>query len=51
MTPQTERLTMAQALIRFLKNQYVERDGAENRFLPAVSASSATASWRASARR
>ena len=32
MTTQTERLTMAQALIRFLKNQYVERDGAENRF-------------------
>ena len=32
MTTQTERLTMAQALIRFLKNQYVERDGAENPF-------------------
>ena len=32
MTTQTERLTMAQALVRFLKNQYVERDGAENRF-------------------
>ena len=26
------RLTMAQALVRFLKNQYVERDGVENRF-------------------
>jgi len=28
----TERLTMAQALIAFLKSQYVERDGHENRF-------------------
>jgi 3D-(3,5/4)-trihydroxycyclohexane-1,2-dione acylhydrolase (decyclizing) len=28
----TERLTMAQALIRFLKSQYVERDGAETPF-------------------
>ena len=26
------RLTMAQALIGFLRNQYVERDGRENRF-------------------
>ncbi len=32
MTAQTERLTMAQALIKFLKNQYVARDGAENPF-------------------
>src|SRR3954454_1730038 len=28
----TRRITMAQALIGFLKNQYVERDGEENRF-------------------
>lgn len=28
----TQRLTMAQAVIRFLKNQYVERDGVENPF-------------------
>ena len=28
----TERLTMAQALIKFLKNQYVERDGVETPF-------------------
>jgi len=28
----TIRLTMAQALIRFLKHQYVERDGTEHRF-------------------
>jgi len=28
----TTRLTTAQALIKFLKNQYVERDGRENRF-------------------
>lgn len=28
----TIRMTMAQALVRFLKNQYVERDGVEHRF-------------------
>ena len=28
----TTRLTMAQALIKFLKNQYVERDGVEQPF-------------------
>jgi 3D-(3,5/4)-trihydroxycyclohexane-1,2-dione acylhydrolase (decyclizing) len=28
----TKRLTMAQAVIAFLKNQYVERDGSENAF-------------------
>ena len=28
----TRKLTMAQALLGFLKNQYVERDGVENRF-------------------
>ena len=28
----TRRLTMAQALLGFLKNQYVERDGVEHRF-------------------
>lgn len=28
----TRRMTMAQALIAFLKNQYVERDGEEHRF-------------------
>lgn len=28
----TQRMTMAQALVRFLRNQYVERDGAEHRF-------------------
>ena len=28
----TVRLTMAQALVRFLANQYVERDGTEQRF-------------------
>ena len=32
MTTQTERLTMAQALIRFIKNQYTERDGVEAQF-------------------
>ncbi len=28
----TRRLTMAQALVAFLKNQYVERDGVQNKF-------------------
>lgn len=32
----TVRLTTAQALIRFLKNQYVERDGEENQFFAGV---------------
>ncbi|MHB8088192.1 MAG: 3D-(3,5/4)-trihydroxycyclohexane-1,2-dione acylhydrolase (decyclizing) [Anaerolineaceae bacterium] len=32
----TIRLTMAQALIRFLKNQYVERDGKETPFFAGV---------------
>src|SRR3954467_11138659 len=29
---QTRRITMAQALVGFLKNQYVERDGQEHKF-------------------
>lgn len=33
----TCQLTMAQALIRFLKCQYVERDGVEHLFLSAAS--------------
>ena len=33
---QTLRLTMAQALVRFLDNQYVELDGEENRFVNAM---------------
>ena len=32
----TIRLTMAQALVRFLANQYVERDGMEQRFFAGV---------------
>jgi len=32
----TIRLTMAQALIRFLKNQYVERDGVETPFFAGI---------------
>jgi 3D-(3,5/4)-trihydroxycyclohexane-1,2-dione acylhydrolase (decyclizing) len=32
MSSETVRLTMAQALLRFLEQQYVERDGAEARF-------------------
>lgn len=33
---QTRRLTMGQAIVQFLKNQYVERDGRENRFIEGV---------------
>lgn len=33
---QTVRLTTAQAILRFLKNQYVERDGRENPFFAGV---------------
>ena len=32
----TRRITMAQALLAFLKNQYVERDGVEHRFFSGV---------------
>ncbi len=32
----TRRLTMAQAMLKFLCNQYVERDGVENRFFQGV---------------
>ena len=32
----TRRMTMAQALLAFLKNQYVERDGREHRFFAGV---------------
>jgi 3D-(3,5/4)-trihydroxycyclohexane-1,2-dione acylhydrolase (decyclizing) len=32
----TRRLTMAQALLTFLKNQYVERDGEQHRFFAGV---------------
>jgi 3D-(3,5/4)-trihydroxycyclohexane-1,2-dione acylhydrolase (decyclizing) len=33
---ETRRLTMAQALIEFLKNQYVERDGQQHQFFSGV---------------
>ncbi|MDP8243065.1 MAG: 3D-(3,5/4)-trihydroxycyclohexane-1,2-dione acylhydrolase (decyclizing) [Candidatus Hinthialibacter antarcticus] len=33
---QTRRLTMAQAMVKFLSNQYVERDGVENRFFEGI---------------
>lgn len=33
---ETRRLTMAQALVTFLKNQYVERDGEQQRFFAGV---------------
>ena len=45
----TVRLTMAQALVRFLENQYIEVDGAQSRFVRGVF--TATATWWALARR
>ena len=33
---ETIRLTMAQALVRFLENQYIEVDGQESRFVRGV---------------
>ncbi|OMI36341.1 3D-(3,5/4)-trihydroxycyclohexane-1,2-dione acylhydrolase (decyclizing) [Streptomyces sparsogenes] len=36
MTDKTVRLTTAQALVRFLANQYSERDGQEQRLIPGV---------------
>ena len=32
----TIRLTMAQAIVKYLANQYSERDGVEQRFIPAM---------------
>jgi 3D-(3,5/4)-trihydroxycyclohexane-1,2-dione acylhydrolase (decyclizing) len=34
MSPMPERLTVAQALVRFLANQYSERDGVRQRLIP-----------------
>ena len=45
----TVRLTMAQALVRFLENQYMEVDGAQHRFVRGVFP--ATATWWVSVRR
>ncbi len=36
MTQNTIRLTMSQALVKYLANQYVARDGSENRFFAGV---------------
>ena len=46
----TVRLTVAQALVRFLANQYSERDGVEHRRFRAASGSSAMATLPASLR-
>ena len=46
-----ERVTVAQALVRFLAAQHIERDGGASASSPAASASSATATSPASARR
>ena len=35
-SPKTTRLTMSQALIRYLANQHVARDGSENPFFAGV---------------
>ena len=32
----TRRLTMAQAIIHFLRNQYVERDGVDHQFFAGI---------------
>ena len=50
MTQETLRLTMSQALVKYLANQYVARDGHENRFFAGCGASSATAPSPASAK-
>ena len=47
---ETRRMTMAQALVSFLKNQYVERDGEQHDSSPACWGSSATATSPASGR-
>jgi len=44
-TMKTIRLTTAQALIRFLKNQYVERDSQQNRFFAEYGASLDMGTW------
>ena len=46
----TVRLTMAQALVRFLENQYIEVDGEQSRSSAVYSSSPATATWWAWAR-
>ena len=47
----TVRLTMAQALVRFLENQYIAYDGIEHPFVEGVIMLPATATWSASDRR
>ena len=41
----TVRLTMAQALVRFLENQYIEVDGEQSRFVRGVFIIPVTATW------
>ena len=48
---QTERMTMAQALVRFLNQQYVSVDGDEMPFVEGVATISGTVTCSASARR
>ena len=47
---ETIRLTMAQALVRFLENQYIDVDGQITRLSGACSSSPVTATWWVSAR-
>src|SRR6266566_5352656 len=49
LTVATVRLTVAQALVRFLANQYSERDGVERRLVLAVGGVGATGSAAANA--
>ena len=50
MTTTTVRLTAAQALVTYLSRQYSVAGGQRRRLIPAPWASSATATWPASAR-
>ena len=47
----TVRLTMAQALVRFLENQYLEVEALSTALSGAFLSSPATATWWVSARR
>ena len=42
----TVRLTVAQAVVRFLAAQHVERDGVENRFFAGCFNSASIGAWK-----
>lgn len=45
------RLTMSQALVQFLDNQYIECDGVESKFVSGIFGILATGAWWAWVRR